>query len=166
MKTKFLILFLLANLMISAQSKFSVGLSFNQQIVKDDVSENLNLPEGFLSYNFTSDIALSLSGSSINMKNDSSNTEYSVNKIAIQAWYDFGKNDKRKFQSIFGFSYLMFDEDLGLEEDNGLGLDFGFQFLFGKPASRFNYGIKLVSTFTDFAPGGILNGGFIVLYRL
>jgi hypothetical protein len=167
-KTKtILALILLFSLnLINAQeernSKFSIGFGASEQFVGKDSGENF---EGILGYAINSDITLNLSFANATMRSDEFDLKYKLDKYAIQVNYDFGKSESTKFESIFGFSYLNFDKKMLLKDNNGLGIDLGIQTTFNVK-KRFNYGLRIVSTYSSFSPGAILNAGVNFRYNL
>ena len=159
MKTNLiLIVFLFAGINAFAQKgfkEFAVNLNVNQQYVKSDVGLNI---EGILNYRFTKDFSLGISFANARMENDELNLKYNLQRYGLQANYAFAKVDNFQIESIFGFSYLMFDKELGLKDRGGLGIDLGIQTVFSTHRD-FNYGLRIVTTYADFAPGGIINAG-------
>jgi hypothetical protein len=143
-------------------SKFSIGFGASEQFVGKDTGENF---EGFVGYAVHPDITLIVSVANANMRSDAYDIKYRLDKYAFHVNYDFGKSEDTKFESIFGFSYVNFDKKALLEDNNGLGIDLGFQTTFNA-SKRFNYGLRLVSTYTSFSPGGILNAGINFKYNL
>ena len=163
MKTRlFIISFFLFNSVLFSQSKFALGFNLSEQFMQKDMGVNI---EGLLSYNINSDITLVLSAANATMENKDLDLKYKLDKYAFQVNYDFGKSETSKFESIFGFSYVNFDKKLNLEDDNGLGIDLGVQVLFGLK-NKLHYGIRVVSTYSSVAPGGILNAGGIFSHSL
>ena len=163
MKTRlFIISFFLLNSVLFSQSKLALGFNLSEQFMQKDMGINI---EGLLSYNINSDITLVLSAANATMENKDLDLKYKLDKYAFQVNYDFGKSEASKFESIFGFSYVNFDKKLNLEDDNGLGIDLGVQVLFGLK-NKLHYGIRVVSTYSSVAPGGILNAGVIFRHSL
>ncbi|MEP5256127.1 MAG: hypothetical protein ABJQ39_13780 [Winogradskyella arenosi] len=163
MKTRlFIIAFFLFNSIMFAQSKFTLGFDLSEQFMQKDVGLNI---EGLLGYNLSSDITLVLSASNATMENKDLDLKYKIDKYALHVNYDFGKSETSKLESIFGFSYVNFDKKLNLEDDNGLGIDLGVQAIFGLKG-KLHYGLRIVSTYSSVAPGGILHAGAIFRYSL
>jgi hypothetical protein len=162
MKTKILIFTALFSTCLFSQSKFSMGLSLGELSLKKDLGTSY---EGFVSYNLDKNIALNFVGSFSKMKSKQLDVDYQIDKYALLVSYDFGKTEKSKFESIFGFSYLRIDEKLLPEDNKGLGVDLGFQVTFNLK-SKLNYGMKLISTYSNIAPGGLINGGAYIKYNL
>lgn len=148
---------------ISAQTGFSIGAGLGQRLIGQDTGTDL--PQGLITYHLNEKLALSAVGSTAEIDADDADFEYNFTKLALQVNYDFSPFDSTRLESIFGFSYLMFDEDLNLEDDNMFGLDFGFQSVFNAD-KKFNYGIRVVSTFSADSPAGILTPGIFVRYKL
>lgn len=159
MKTNLiLIVFLFSGINTFAQKdfkEFAVNLNVNQQYVKSDFGLNI---EGVLNYRFAKDFSLGISFANAKMENDEFNLKYNLQRYGLQTNYAFAKVDNFQIESIFGFSYLMFDEELGLEDSKGLGIDVGIQAVF-RTHRDFNYGLRIVTTYAEFSPGGIMNAG-------
>ena len=161
MKTTFLFFLMLLSTSAFCQSKFYIGFGLNQQLLKKDTGISY---DGYVGYNFNEDIALNLFVTNSEMKSKDFDFNYKMDKYAVLVNYDFGKSKKSKFESVFGFSYLVIDKKLMLEKNSGLGFDLGFQTLFGLK-NKLNYGFKIISTFNSIAPGGILNSGVLFRYN-
>lgn len=160
-----IILLIISNI-VNAQevktSKISIGFGANALSVGKD--EGLNL-EGTLGYSLNSDATLNLSISNASMRSKNLDLNYGLSKYALQLNYDFAKIKTSKYESIFGFSYLNFDKKLALDESNGFGLDLGIQASF-YTNSRLYYGFRIVTTYSSFSPGAILNSGIFLKYKL
>jgi hypothetical protein len=144
------------------KSKFSMGFGASEQYVGKDSGENF---EGFLGYSLTSDITLNLSYAHAKMRSDAFNLKYKLEKYVLQMNYGFGKSENTKFESIFGFSYLNFDKKILPTDNNGMGIDLGFQTTFNVD-KRLNYGLRIISTYSSISPGAILNAGINLRYNL
>jgi hypothetical protein len=162
MKTKTLVIALLFSTFLFSQSKFSIGFGINEQFIKKDRGVNY---EGFIGYKVNQDIAINLVGSNAEMKNKDLDINYKLDKYSILMNYDFAKSENSKLESIFGFSYLKFDKKLLEKNNTGLGIDVGVQTTFGLK-NNLNYGLKLVSTYSNISPGGIFNAGAFLKYNL
>lgn len=145
-----------------SQSEFFVDIHLNQQLVSEDGGLNY---EGQFSYAVHQDISIGVSASQAAMNNKDSNRSYDLGKFGILVNYAFGNFENFKFESITGFSYLHFSEDIMLEKNKGFGLDLGVQTVF-RTKFKLNYGLRLVSTYTAIPLGGILNAGVLVRYHL
>ncbi|GAA4241049.1 MULTISPECIES: outer membrane beta-barrel protein [Winogradskyella] len=143
-------------------SKFTFGFTLSEQLVAKDSGENL---EAYLGYAISNDIGIGLLISNATMRSKALDTNYKLDKYAIQVTYDFAKSESTKLESIFGFSYINFDKKILEDDNNGLGIDLGIQTTFNLK-SKLNYGLRIVSTFSSFSPGGILNAGLIFEYRI
>ena len=91
--------------------------------------------------------------------------ETDVQSISLGGEHLFNPDSNTTLSSLFGFSYVMFNEDLNLEDDNGLGFQFGLRTTFNSQ-KRLNYGVNLMTTFVSNSPGGILQSNVFVRYRL
>ena len=161
MKTFSIFFILLCSTSVFAQSKLSAGVGINQQFLKSDSGASY---EVFVSYRVHSDIAINLIGTVANMETDETNIKYNINKYAVVATYDFAKSERVKLESIFGFSYVNFDDVLELKKNDALGIDLGVQTTFGLQR-KLNYGFKLVSTYTHIAPGSLLSAGVFAKFN-
>ncbi len=163
-----LVLFFASNLIIAQEenedhiSKFSIGFTLNEQLVGKDSGENI---EGVFGYAINSNMNLYLSVANATMRSDALDTNYNLDKYAVQVAYDFLKSENTKLESIFGLSYLSFDDEILEDDNNGLGVDLGVQTTFNS-GGNFNYGLRIVSTYSSFSPGGILNAGINFTYRI
>lgn len=110
-------------------------------------------------------MSLYLSVANATMRSKAFDTNYKLDKYAIQVAYDFLKSENTKLGSIFGFSYLNFEKNILDDDNNGLGMDLGIQTTFNV-RGNFNYGLRIVSTYSGFSPGGILNAGINYTYRI
>ncbi|WP_179315125.1 outer membrane beta-barrel protein [Winogradskyella undariae] len=146
----------------SDTSKFSMGFALNEQFVGKDIGENI---EGFLGYSINSNMSIYLSAANATMRSKALDTNYELDKYAIQVTYDFLKSENTKLESLFGFSYVNFDKKILADDNNGLGIDLGIQTIFNLN-NRLNYGLRVVSTYSNFSPGGILNAGIIFRYNI
>ncbi len=160
MKTNLILIgILLAGTYSFAQKEykeFAVNLNVNQQFVKSDFGLNL---EGIVSYRFSKDFSLGISFANGRMENEELNLKYNLEHYGLQANYAFVKiNDNIQLESIFGFSYLRFEESLMLDDNDGLGIDLGIQTVF-RTNRDFNYGLRIVTTYAEVSPGGIINAG-------
>lgn len=162
MKNKLLLFVILISTCSFAQSKFSVGVGSNQQFLKSDSGLGYDV---FISYNVHTDIAIHVTGSHANLESKDFDFEYNMNKYSLSANYDFAKSEKSKLESVFGFSYLNLDKKLLLDKKDGLGIDLGIKATFGLK-NNFNYGFKIVSTYSNIAPGGLLAAGIFLKYDL
>ena len=161
MKATILIITLLFSSFLIAQSKFSMGIGIGQFSLKKDLGTSY---DGFISYNIYKDIAINFVGAHAAMKSNQGSIDYNINKYALLVSYDFAKTEKSKLESVFGFSYINFDQKLLLDKNNGLGIDLGIQTTF-LLKSKLNLGLKIISTYSYFAPGGIINVGTFVKYN-
>ena len=100
-----------------------------------------------------------------NLKNDHLNGEYNFKKIAVTAEYFFTPNSFLGFSSNVGFSYISFDKKLGLNHNDGIGLELGVITTFNID-KHFDYGFILNSTYTNISPGGILQSNLFLKYNL
>lgn len=159
MKTNLILMaFLLAGTYSFAQKEFkefAVNLNVNQQFVKSDVGLNL---EGIVSYRFSKDFSLGISFANGRMENEELNLKYNLERYGLHANYAFAKFNNIQLESIFGFSYLRFEENLMLDDNEGLGIDIGIQTVF-RTNRDFNYGLRIVTTYAEVSPGGIINAG-------
>jgi hypothetical protein len=128
MKTTILIFSILFSTYLFAQSKFTIGFGINEQFVKKDTGINY---EGFVGYNISQNIAINFVGSNSEMTSKELNFKYRLDKYSILMSYDFGKSEKSKFESLFGFSYVNFDKELLSTNNDGIGIDIGIQTSFG-----------------------------------
>ena len=160
--------FILSINLISAQeektdtSKFSLGFTLSEQLVGKDSGENI---EGILGYAITSNMSIYLSAANATMRSKALDSNYKLDKYAIQVAHDFAKSESTKLESILGFSYLNFDEKILEDDHNGLGIDLGVQTTFNLE-HRLNYGLRIVVTYSSFSPGAILNAGINFSYRI
>tara|TARA_R110002111_G_scaffold79274_2_gene125564 strand:+ start:550 stop:1065 length:516 start_codon:yes stop_codon:yes gene_type:complete len=162
-----LVLILSSNLITAQEenvetSKFTFGFALSEQLVAKDSGENFEVSLG---YAISNDMSIYLSAANATMRSKALDKNYKLDKYAIQVTYDFAKSESTKLESIFGFSYINFDKKILEDDNNGLGIDLGIQTTFNLK-SRFNYGLRIVSTFSSFSPGGILNAGIIFRYRI
>ncbi|WP_225037151.1 outer membrane beta-barrel protein [Winogradskyella sp. SM1960] len=144
------------------RSKFSIGFTLSEQLVGKDSGENI---EGTLGYAINSNMSLYLSAANATMRSDALDTNYKLDKYAIQVAYDFLKSENTKLESIAGFSFINFEKKILEDDNNGLGVDLGIQTTFNL-SGRLNYGLRIVSTYSSFSPGGILNAGINFTYRI
>lgn len=157
-----LISFTYVNAQEEKNSKFSIGFGVSEQFVGKDSGENF---EGIFGYAINSDITINVSVANSTMRSNDFDLKYKLDKYALQVNYDFGKSKNSKFESIFGFSYVNFEKNILPKDNNGLGIDLGFQTTFNVN-KRLNYGLRLVSTYSSFSPGAILNAGINFKYNL
>lgn len=162
MKIKLLLFIILLSTCAFSQSKLSIGVGTNQQFLKSDSGLGFDI---FVGYNVHPDIAIHLTGSQANLDSKDFDIDYNINKYSLSANYDFAKSEKSKLESVFGFSYLHLDKKLLLDKRDGLGIDLGLKATFGLK-NNLNYGFKLVSTYSDIAPGGLLAAGIFLKYDL
>jgi hypothetical protein len=162
MKKRIIILTILFSTCLYSQSKFAMGFSLNEQFVKKDRGIN---HEGFITYNFNQDLAINAIVSYAEVKNKELDLKYTLDKYSILMSYDFAKTERTKLQSLFGFSYLNFDKKFLQNDNKGLGIDMGVQVTLSSK-SKLNYGLKMVSTFSSIAPGGMFNAGVFFKYNL
>ena len=156
MKIKLLLFIILLSTCAFSQSKLSIGVGTNQQFLKSDSGLGFDI---FVGYNVHPDIAIHLTGSQANLDSKDFDIDYNINKYSLSANYDFAKSEKSKLESVFGFSYLHLDKKLLLDKRDGLGIDLGLK-------NNLNYGFKLVSTYSDIVPGGLLAAGIFLKYDL
>jgi len=157
-----LFMVLVARVNTYSQSEFFVDIHLNQQFVREDGGVNY---EGQFSYRIDNDISIGLSASQAVMDNKDSDRSYDLGKFGVHVNYAFGNFDNFKFESITGFCYLHFSEDIVLEENKGFGLDLGVQTVV-RTKHKLNYGLRLVSTYSAIPQGGIVNAGVLVRYNL
>ncbi|RCW92782.1 outer membrane beta-barrel protein [Winogradskyella arenosi] len=143
-------------------SKFSIGFTLSEQFVGKDSGENI---EGSFGYAINTNMSLYLTAANATMRSNTLDINYNLDKYAVQVAYDFLKSENTKLESIFGLSYLSFDDEILEDDNNGLGVDLGVQTTFNSGGS-FNYGLRIVSTYSSFSPGGILNAGINFTYRI
>ncbi|WP_179320027.1 outer membrane beta-barrel protein [Winogradskyella helgolandensis] len=143
-------------------SKFTFRFGLSEQLVGKDFGENFEVALG---YAINNDMGIDLTLANATMRSKELDINYKLDKYAIQVTYDFGKSENSKLESIVGFSYINFDEKILEDDNNGLGIDIGVQTIFNLK-SRFNYGLRIVSTYSSFSPGGILNAGAIFTYKI
>jgi len=143
-------------------SKFSFGFTLSEQLVSKDTGENFEVTLG---YSIDTNMGINLSVANATMRSKELDINYKLDKYAIQVSYDFAKSENTKLESIFGFSYINFDKKILEDDNNGLGIDLGIQTTFNLK-SRFRYGLRIVSTYSSFSPGGILNAGINFTYKL
>jgi len=153
MKTIFFVVALFFSISFYGQSKFSLGFGLSNQSVSKDNGFSY---EGNIGYDITSEMTLSLLVSNAVMENKA--IDYKIDKYGILLSYDFAKTDKLKLESLFGFSYLIFDKKILQSDNKDLGIDMGIQTTFGVKR-RIKYGIRLMGTYSSIAPGAMLNTG-------
>jgi hypothetical protein len=146
----------------SSQSEFSGSLILNQQFIGEDNGINY---EGQINYRIDPDISIGISAAQATMDPKDADKNYDLGKFGIHVSYAFGNYDNFKFESIVGFSYLHFSEDIVLKENQGAGLDLGVQLVFGI-MQKFHYGFKIVSSYSNISPGSIVNTGVFVNYNI
>jgi hypothetical protein len=157
-----LYILLLAPFTSSSQSDFSSSFILNQQFVGEDIGINY---EGQINYRIHPDISIGLSAAQAHMNQKDSDRNYDLGKFGIHISYAFGSYDNFKFESIVGFSYLHFSEDIVLKEHQGAGLDLGVQLVFGI-MQKFHYGFKIVTSYSNISPGSIVNTGVFLKYNI
>ena len=162
MKTKILCFALIINTFAFAQSKFTLGFGISEQFLSKDLGVNY---EGSVGYNVTSDLSINLAVANAKMKNKDLDINYTIDKYSIIMGYDFAKSERTKLESLFGFSYINFDEKLLLDDNKDLGVDIGIQTTFGLK-NRLNYGLRLTSTYSSISPGALFNAGIFFKYKL
>jgi hypothetical protein len=157
-----LYLLLLVPFTSSSQSEFSGSFILNQQFVGEDNGINY---EGQINYRIHPDISIGISAAQAHMIQKDSDKNYDLGKFGIHISYAFGNYDNFTFQSIVGFSSLHFSEDIVLKENQGIGLDLGVQLVFGI-MQKFHYGFKIVTSYSNIAPGSIVNTGVFATYNI
>lgn len=91
--------------------------------------------------------------------------ETDLQSISLGGEHIFNPESNTVLSSLFGFSYVMFNEDIGLEDNNGFGFQFGIKTRFNAQ-KRLNYGINVISTNVTNSPGSIMQYNVFVSYRL
>lgn len=159
MKTITTLILIFIPLICLSQSKFEIGASTGSISVGDQNGVNY---QGNFSYNISNRISATASYMFANIEDD---LDYDLNIISLGGEYLFTPDKNFSLSSTFGFSYLLFDEELNLENDGGLGMYFGLKTFFNVK-SRFAYGVSLQTYYASNAPGGIIQANLILRYRL
>lgn len=141
-----------------SQSKFELGATSGYIAVGDLDGTNY---QGVVSYNISDRMAITADYLYADIKDD---IDFDLSIISIGGEYMFTPENDTSLSSTFGFSYLLFDKDLTLEDDNGMGIYFGLKTLFNAK-SKFAYGVALQTTYASNSPGGILQSNFVLRYR-
>ncbi|MFT7083378.1 MAG: hypothetical protein ACJAT0_001859 [Nonlabens sp.] len=157
-----LFIMLLSVQIISAQDDFSADVTIYQQFIKEDSGTNV---QGILGYHFTKDLKLGIKFGNSWMESEDFDLDYNLQNYGLQANYSFAKSEKFQIESIFGFSYLIYDNSDIVENDQGLGIDMGIQTVFNTHRS-FNYGLSIITTYNKITPGSIINAGAFLRLKL
>ena len=160
MKTNFfLIISILFVVNLEAQTKFSIGASGGSVIVGDVSGTNYKFDLSYLANE-----KIEYQASFMNSQIEENNLDFKMYSINLGVGLNVFQSKKTELQPIFGFSFISFNEDLGLNDDNGLGIYFGANVIFdiGK---RFNYGFNTQVTYAEHSPGGILQNNIFLRYR-
>jgi hypothetical protein len=161
MKSQIITLLLLFPIFSMAQSKFSISGSAGFLAIKEDSGTNYELST---SYKVSKNVAINLSGLMAELENEDSNIKYDFNKIALTAEYSLTDNKNFGISLNSGFSFVSFDKDLGLDKNNGLGIDLGLKTTMNIN-KHLDYGFIINSTYSSISPGGILQSNVFLKYR-
>lgn len=158
MKTIKTIILIVMPVICMAQSKFELGATTGYIAVGDQDGVNY---QGVVSYNVSNRLATTLSYMYADINDD---IDFDLSIISIGGEYLFTPENDTSLSSTFGFSYLMFDKALNLEDDNGMGIYFGLKTLFNAK-SKFAYGVGIQTTYASNAPGGIIQSNLVLRYK-
>ncbi|CAM4088016.1 hypothetical protein FLAN108750_09570 [Flavobacterium antarcticum] len=144
-----------------AQSKISAETSFGNFNIGKDYGANVEVG---VTYHFSEQTALKLSGLGGQLENRPTNIDYQVLKFALHSEQKIISSKQIEFCLLFGISYLSVENNLPLEKNDFTGIDLGTTInIF--PKSKWGLGVKIVSTYAYDAPGGILQANGFVSYR-
>lgn len=158
MKTIKTIILILMPIICLSQSKFELAATAGYIAVGDQDGSNY---QGVVSYNISDRMAITAGYLYADIKDD---IDFDLSIISVGGEYLFTPENNTSLSSTFGFSYLMFDKDLNLDDDGGLGMYFGLKTLFNSK-SKFAYGVALQTTYASNSPGGILQSNLVLRYR-
>lgn len=152
---------LLASSTVLAQSKWNADFGGGTTIIKEDVSASV-----FLGFGYQTSERIKLNLNTIYSKPEFYITDkkYDFNQISLEAEYSFTPQSDINLASIMGFSYLHFGDDIDLENNDGLGINLGVLLAFNN-LKKFNYGFRIVNTYSSISYGGIFSTNVFIRYN-
>lgn len=163
MPKKVIIILLLAIVpsSIFAQSKWNVDVGGGTTIIKKDVSADVFLGLG---YQVSERIKVNLNTIYSKPKFEITDKKYDFNQTSLEAEYSFIPKSDIDISSIMGFSYLHFGNDIDLKHNDGIGINLGILLTFNNQ-ERFNYGFRIVNTYSSISYGGIFSTNLYLRYN-
>jgi|SRR5690554_593231 hypothetical protein len=162
-RSRYLLVIILTTLLpiISyGQEKWDIEAGTGMTVVRKDASVN-----GYfgIAYRVTNNMDLNLS-SIFAAPHINSSTRYNFYQVSFDAEYLFLPESNNSISSIMGFSYIHFDKNDKVDENNGIGLNLGVRVIFNN-LKKFNYGFRIVNTYSSISYGGILSTNVFFRYN-
>lgn len=151
MKKLFFILVLCIANQIVAQKILNLDFGSGLLLIKNNSGYDFDLG---ISYTLSQRTAIfgNYNYSNINIININNNSI--LNRFQFGGYYKL-INSSTQISSIVGFSILFSEDNLILDRKTTLGADLGLLILFDAD-KNFNYGIKLINTFSPSSNGGLM----------
>lgn len=160
-KKLLLLLSLLFPLFVMSQSKFNIELTSGLLLIQKDNGLNASLG---VSYSASPRIDVGVHYIFSEMSANSLDLNYKFNAISLHTEYAFIPENYLGLAGVFGFSYLMFDKALVLENNNSIGIDLGLKLMMNN-TGKVNYGMKIINTYSSDSFGGIINNTLFLKYN-
>lgn len=143
------------------QSKINADVGGGTTIIKKDIAASALLGIG---YEVSDRIKLNLSATFSKPKFEITKEKFDFSQISLEAEYSFIPKSNTNISSIMGFSYLHFGNGIELKNNDGIGVNLGVLLTFNN-LERFNYGFRIVNTYSSIAYGGILSSNIYLRYQ-
>lgn len=160
--SKFLLLFFFTlPILAFTQKKVAIIAGSGTLLVKNYSGFNSNLGLSYdikkrttvyIEYNYASLSISNILGNSI------------INRLQVGGCYKL-YNESTQISALSGFSILTNNDNLILDRNVTLGIDLGFMALFNTNHS-FNYGLKLINTYSPSSFGGLMQASFVLNFKL
>lgn len=163
MLNKHLIIFILVFFptLIFAQSKLNVDVGGGTTMIKKDISASALLGLG---YKVSDRIKVNLNAIYSKPEFEITKEKFEFSQISLEAEYSFIPESNINLSSVLGFSYLHFGDEIELKNNDGIGINLGVLLTFNN-LERFNYGFRIVNTYSSIAYGGILSSNIYLRYQ-
>jgi len=143
------------------QSKLNVDAGGGTTIIKKDISASALLGLG---YKVSDRIKVNLNAIYSKPEFEITKEKFDFSQVSLEAEYSFIPENNINLSSILGFSYLHFGDGIELKNNDGIGVNLGVLLTFNN-LERFNYGFRIVNTYSSISYGGILSSNIYLRYH-
>ena len=155
------VLFISSPILLFSQSKLNIDVGGGSTIIKKDVSASALLALG---YKVSDRIKVSLNTIYSKPEYEITKEKFNFNQVSLEAEYSFIPESNINLSSILGFSYIHFGDEIELKKNDGIGVNLGVLLTFNN-LDRFNYGFRIVNTYSSISYGGILSTNLFLRYN-
>ena len=161
MKKLLLMIALSLPTLLFSQSKWNADIGGGTLIIKKDVGASAHFGIG---YQASKHVMVNLNTVFSKPKSNDFDIKYDYNQVSLGVEYNFIPESNLGISSVMGFSYVHFGDNIPLKHNDGIGIDLGVRLAY-ELSEHFNFGFKMVNTYTSISPGGILLTDIFLRYN-